>query len=80
MIYTIQLDDTNSKAKALLEYLKTLDFVTLTDTNTDWYDDLSVSDLSTINQGLEDLKNGNFQSDFEVRNTVSQRILKASNK
>jgi hypothetical protein len=79
MVYTIQLDDTNSKAKALLEYLKTLDFVTLTDANTDWYDDLSVSDLSSINQGLEDL-NGNFQSDLEVRNTVSQRILKASNK
>lgn len=80
MVYTIQLDDTNSKAKALLEYLKTLDFVTLTDTNTDWYDDLSVSDLNSINQGLEDLKNGNFQSDSDVRKSISQRILKTNNK
>jgi hypothetical protein len=28
MLHTIYIDDSNSKAKALLEYLKSLDFVT----------------------------------------------------
>lgn len=27
MLHTIELDDSNKKAKALLEYLKTLDFI-----------------------------------------------------
>jgi hypothetical protein len=31
MLHTIELDDSNKKAKALLEYLKTLDFIRIDD-------------------------------------------------
>ncbi len=56
MAHTIQIDDTNSNAKALLEYLKTLDFVKLTD-NSDWYDELNEVNIHSIQIGLDDLRN-----------------------
>ena len=79
MVHTIQIDDTNSKAKALLEYLKTLDFVKLTD-NSDWYDELNEVNVNSIQLGLDDLINGHVVSDSEVRSSIQQRILKASQK
>ena len=79
MVHTIQIDDTNSKAKALLEYLKTLDFVKLTD-NSDWYDKLSEVNIHSIQLGLDDLRNGHVVLDSEVRSSIQQRILKAGQK
>ena len=76
MAHTIQINDTNSNAKALLEYLKTLDFVKLTD-NSDWYDELNKVNIHSIQIGLDDLRNGHVVSDSEVRSSIQQRILKA---
>ncbi len=73
MVHTIQIDDTNSKAKALLEYLKTLDFVKLTD-NSNWYDELSQTNKNSILQGLDNIRNGKVQSDLDVRNSISHKI------
>ena len=53
MVHTIQIDDTNNKAKALLEYLKTLDFVKLTD-NSDWNDELNEVNIHSILTPLEE--------------------------
>jgi hypothetical protein len=73
MVHTIQIDDTNSKAKALLEYLKTLDFVKLTD-NSDWYDELSQTNKNSILQGLDNIRNSKVQSDLDVRNSISHKF------
>lgn len=50
MLHTIQIDDSNSKAKALLEYLKTLDFVCV--------DDISIWQKEQIDKALDEHKNG----------------------
>lgn len=52
MLHTIQIDDSNSKAKALLEYLKTLDFVRV-DKN-----DIPTWQKEQLDIVLEEHKNG----------------------
>lgn len=74
MVYTIQLDDSNPKAKALLEYLKTLDFIKLSN-DSDWFNEISSEALKDIQEGLNDLSNGNIHSDKDVRNSIHNRIL-----
>ena len=72
--YTISISENSSKALALLNYLKTLDFISITKTE-DWYNDLSPEQVKSINKGLEDLENGNTHTDKEVRNSIRKRIL-----
>jgi hypothetical protein len=74
--YTLQLPENNSSAKALLEYIKTLDFAKLTPTK-DWFDELSNEDKETINQGLVDIENGNVHTDEYVQNHIAKKIAKA---
>ena len=74
--YTLRISEKNSKAIALLNYLKTLDFVELSKT-TDWWDEISTDNKASIERGLDDLKNGNIHTDKDVRENVRQRILNA---
>ena len=74
--YTIKISENNAKAIALINYLKTLDFVELKE-ESDWWDDISVEDKASIEKGLDDLKEGRVFSDEEVRNSIRKRILKA---
>ena len=74
--YKLYLPEDNPNAKALLAYLKTLDFAKVSAPN-DWYEDLSDENKEAINQGLTDLKNGNVHADEDVRMSVKERILKA---
>ena len=74
--YTLRISEKNSKALALLNYLKTLDFVELSKT-TDWFDELSPEQKQSIDRGLDDLKNGRVHSDTDVRKSVRERILNA---
>lgn len=74
--YTLRISENNSKALALLNYLKTLDFVELTKT-VDWYDELTIEQKQAIEMGLDDLKNGRVHSDEDVRKSVRERILNA---
>jgi predicted transcriptional regulator len=53
-----------------------LDFVELTKTK-DWWDELSENNIVSIQKGLDDLENGRVHTDEEVREGVSQRIIKA---
>ncbi len=74
--YTLRIPDNNSKALALLNYIKTLDFVELIKTK-DWWDELSEENKKSIQKGLDDIENGRVHSDEEIRTGVRQRILKA---
>jgi len=74
--YTLRVPDNNDNALALLNYLKTLDFVELTKTR-DWWDELSEGNKKSIQKGLDDIENGRVHSDKEIRASVRQRILKA---
>jgi len=73
---TISFTENNSKAVALLNYLKTLDFIKIS-TNTDWWDELSQENISDIKEGLHDIEIGNTYSDKDVRLAAKQRILEA---
>jgi len=55
MLHTFHIDDSNSKGKALLEYLRTLEFVK-EDPN-DWGKETSKELESSILRGLNDEKN-----------------------
>ena len=74
--YTLKIPEKNAKALALLNYLKTLDFVELTK-SVDWWDELSESNKASIERGLDDLNNNRVHSDEDVRKSVRERILKA---
>ena len=45
--YTLRISENNAKALALLDYLKTLDFVELSKT-TDWWDEISTANKTSI--------------------------------
>ncbi len=51
MIYTLKIDDSNSKAKALLEFLQTLEFVKIDD------DTVSTWQKDQLDKALMDHKN-----------------------
>ena len=74
--YTIKISENNAEAKALIQYLKTLEFVELTKTS-DWWDELGEESKASIERGLDDLKNNRVHNDQDVRNSVRERILKA---
>lgn len=74
--YILKISEKNTKALALLNYLKTLDFVELTK-SADWWDELSESDKVSIQKGLDDLDNGRVHTDEDARKSVRQRILNA---
>ncbi len=77
--YTLKLSENNNKALALLNYLRTLDFIEIYKT-TDWYDELNFKQKESINKGVEDLENGNTYADEDVRKDIHQRIIKAQAK
>ena len=74
--YTLTIPEDSQKALALLNYLKTLDFVKLTKA-TDWYDELGQEQIKSINKGLKDLEDGNTYKDEDIRKSIHQRILNA---
>ena len=76
MKLTIDIDINNNKALALLNYLKTLDFIKIYKT-TDWYDELNIKHKESVKKGIEDLESGNTFADEDVRKEIHQRILKA---
>ncbi len=77
--YTLKLSENNNKALALLNYLRTLDFIEISKT-TDWYDELNFKQKESINKGIEDLENRNTYTDEDVRKNIHQRIINAQAK
>ena len=56
MLHTFHIDGSNSKAKALMEYLRTLEFVKEDDS--DWADDLPMEVKNGILEAIEQANNG----------------------
>jgi len=77
--YTLSVPDNSNKASALLNYLKTLDFIKISK-SVDWWDELSQENINNINKGLDDLENGNTHTDEDVRKNIHQRIINAQTK
>ena len=74
--YIIKITKIDEKSIALIEYLKTLDFIQLSQSS-DWWDEISTANKSSIEKGLDDLKNDRTHDDEEVRRVIRQRISKA---
>ena len=74
MILTIDIKD-NQKANVVLEYLKNLNFVTV-GTKNDWADSLNSEQISSIDAGLEDLKNKRLSSYADVKEKAKKLIEK----
>jgi hypothetical protein len=75
--YTLKISEQNEKSKALINFLKSLDFVELTKAN-DWWDELGAESKASIERGIDDLKNDRVHSDQKVRNSIKERILNAN--
>ena len=63
----------NEKLQAMLIFMNS-------SSSSDWWDDLSNDNKNDIEEGLNDLENGNIHTDEEVRNSVRKRILEARKK
>lgn len=69
--YTLRLSEKNAKALALLNYLKTLDFVELTKSNSvDWWDELSEDNKKAIEKGIKQADEGKLISKEDARKRI----------
>ena len=68
MQLTINIDPTNAKALALLNYIKTLDFITFEESQ-----DLTDAQKSAIDKGLEALEQGKSFTHSEVMRETKER-------
>jgi hypothetical protein len=74
--YTLKIAENNAQAKALISYLKTLDFIQFTKEK-DWCDELDEISLASIDRGLNDLNSGAIHTAEAVRNSIREKILRA---
>lgn len=58
----------NEKLKALVNLLNTNEL------NGDWYDELSISQKTSIDRGLTDIKNGRIKSDQDAKAEIDKFI------
>ena len=71
--FTISISEYDDKAKTLMEYLKTMDFITIKETPVSEYE-LSEEQLEAVNRGLKDIDEGRVYSDEVVKNMIRQKI------
>jgi predicted transcriptional regulator len=77
--FTISISEYDDKAKALMEYLKTLEFITIEETSVSEYE-LSEEELAALNRGLKDIDEGRVYSDEEVKKRIRNKIENAGKK
>ena len=71
----ITLEVANSRAEFLMELLRSLKFVKVTET-ADWYDGLNEEEKKSIEQGLDDLKNNRTHSHEEVMAEARKKLTR----
>lgn len=72
----ITLEVANNKAEFLMELLRSLKFVKVTDA-TDWFDNLNKQDKKSIEQGLDDVKNNRVHKHQDVISEGKKKINRA---
>jgi hypothetical protein len=77
--YTIKISENNSKAIALIDFLKSLDFIELIKTE-NLESDLDAKSIASIEKGLNDIKNNHIHNDQDVRDSIRIKILNAEKK
>jgi len=77
--FTISISKLDKRSKALIDYLKTLDFIQIEESN-ELSEGFSVKEQDAIKKGLKDIEEGNLFSDDEVRNAIRKRISSADMK
>lgn len=70
----LTLDIKDSNYNTFLEFIKTLNYVSV---SKDWYDELTAEQQEDIQMGLDDLDNGRVFSDKEVRDEIRLKIENA---
>ncbi len=73
--YTLSIPENNNKALALLNYLKSIDFVKISK-NSDWWDTLTTEQQNSINKGIEQLDNGQGIAHNDIRKNVNKLLGK----
>lgn len=71
----ITLEVANNKAEFLMELLRSLKFVKVKKTG-DWYDELSEEAKKSIDEGLDDIKNGRVYPHDEVMAEARKKLNK----
>lgn len=69
--YTLKISEKNAKAIALINYLKTLDFVELTKSKSvDWWDELSEENKASVERGIKQADEGKLISNEDARKRI----------
>lgn len=74
MVHTFHIDDSNGKAKALMAFLRTLEFVK--EEKTDWGEGISEELESSILRGLDDEESGHLISNDSVMDELRNEFPK----
>jgi hypothetical protein len=77
--YTIKISENNTKALALINFLKSLDFIEFIKTENQ-ESELDAKSITSIEKSLNDIKNNHIHNDQDVRNSIRKRILNANKK
>lgn len=73
--YTISIQEDSSRANALLDYLKSIDFVKISK-SADWWETLNVEEQNAIYKSVELLDNGKGINHLDVRKNVNKLLGK----
>lgn len=73
--YTLTIQENNSKALALLDYLKSIDFIKISKAD-DWWNTLTAEQQGNINKGAAQLDNGEGIAHNDIRKNVTKLLGK----
>ena len=73
--YTLTISENSNKAMALLDYLKSIDFVKISKSD-DWWDTITAEQQESINNSVELLDNGEGITHNNVRKNVNALLSK----
>ncbi len=71
--YTLTISENSNKSTALLNYLKSIDFVKISK-STDWWETLSTEQQNSINKSVKELDNGKGVTHNDVRKSVKKLL------
>jgi predicted transcriptional regulator len=74
---TVNIEE--KKYAFFLELIKSMDFISIENTDIDWYETLSLSSKNNIQEGIEDIENGKIHSHDDVIKLAKKRIVGLKN-